>query len=62
MKQDKETDGRDDQTYVMIMDYYKNYARKSMPGKKANRYLHAAWKLRREGDVSNEAVLAGCYI
>ena len=58
----KETDGADDRTYVMIMEYYKNYARRVMPREKANRFLHAAQKLRRQGDESNEAVLAGCYI
>jgi len=58
----KESGGKDDQSYIDIMGYYKHHARRHMPRDVANRFLKAAQKLRREGDVSNDAVLAGAYI
>ena len=62
MKIDKQKDGKDDQMYIRIMEYYKHHARRYMPRNKSVRFLQAAQKLRREGDVSNDAVLCGCYI
>ena len=53
---------RDDQRFIDLMGYYKHVARKKSPRTIANKYLHKAQKLVREGRVSEEAKLAGAYI
>ena len=58
----RKDEGADDQKYIDIMGYYKHVARKTMDRKEANKYLDAAQKLKREGDVSKNAVTAGQYI
>ena len=58
----RKDEGADDDQYVRLMEYYKHVARKTMPREEANKYLHKAQKLKREGDVSKNAVTAGQYI
>ncbi len=52
--------GKDDDKYVALMDQYKMMRRTD--GKKANKFLEAAMKLRREGDVSDDAMIGGAYL
>ena len=58
----RKDEGKDDQTYIDLMGYYKHVARKSMDRKEANKYLDMARKLAKEGDVSENAKTAGAYI
>ena len=55
-------EGADDQEYMSIMSYYKNYARHNMKPREAQKYLNQALKLSRDGDVSKKAKLYGAYI
>jgi hypothetical protein len=52
--------GKDDDKYVALMDQYKMMRMKD--GKKAMKFLDAAMKLKKEGDVSHDAVLGGAYL
>ena len=58
----RKDEGKDDQAYIDAMGYYKHVARKTMDRKEANKYLDKALKLKRDGDVSDKAKLAGQYI
>ena len=58
----REDEGADDQEYIDLMGFYKHFARKSMKGKDANKYLDKAMKLARTGDVSENAKLGAAYI
>jgi len=58
----RKDEGKDDQLYIDLMGYYKHVARKSMDTKEANKYLVAALKLGKEGDVSKNAKLGAAYI
>ncbi len=58
----RKDEGKDDQKYIDMMGYYKHVARKTMSREEANKYLHKAQKLAREGDVSKDAKTAGAYI
>ena len=49
--------GKDDDKYIALMDQYKMMRMKD--GKKANKFLDAAMKLSKEGDVSHDAILGG---
>ena len=52
--------GKDDDKYIALMDQYKMMRMKD--GKKANKFLDAAMKLSKEGDVSHDAILGGAYL
>ena len=58
----RKDEGKDDQEYIDLMGYYKHVARKTMTPKEANKHLHKAMKLAKEGDVSKKAKTAGAYI
>lgn len=51
---------KDDAKYIALIDKYKTH--RMDLGEKANMYLEAAAKLRREGDVSDIAVKAAAYL
>jgi hypothetical protein len=52
--------GKDDDKYVALMDQYKMMRMKD--GKGAMKFLDAAMKLRKEGDVSDDAMRGGAYL
>lgn len=52
--------GKDDDKYVELMDQYKMMRMKD--GKGAIKFLDAAMKLRKEGDVSDDAMRGGAYL
>lgn len=52
--------GKDDDKYVALMDQYKMMRMKD--GKGAMKFLDAAMKLRKEGDVSDDAMKGGAYL
>ena len=58
----RKDEGKDDKEYIELMGYYKHVARRQMTPKEANKYLHKAMKLVKEGDVSDKAKRAGAYI
>ena len=58
----RKDEGKDDQEYIDLMGYYKHVARKQGDRKEANKYLDKAMKLKKEGDVSKNAITAGQYI
>lgn len=58
----RKDEGKDDQLYIDLMGYYKHVARKQRDRTEANKYLHKAQELGRNGDVSENAKLAGAYI
>jgi hypothetical protein len=51
---------KDDKKYVQLMDKYKTERLKD--GQAAMKYLDAAMKLRKDGDVSHDAFLGGAYL
>ena len=55
-----ESKGKDDKKYVRLMEEYKRARRGDR--EKANEILEQAKKLKREGDVSKNAILAGAHI
>jgi hypothetical protein len=55
-----ESDGRDDQQYVLLMEQYKLHRRKDGLG--PLKYLDAAIALTETGEVSQDARLGGAYI
>lgn len=55
-----ETTGKDDAKYMTFMSRYKEL--RGDLGSLADPYLEAADKLRREGDVSDDAVLGAAYL
>ena len=57
----KKGKGADDDRYVRAMEKYKR-ARHHLGIKEANKLLDAAMKIRKEGDVSENAKLAAAYI
>ena len=57
----KEGKGADDDRYVRAMEHYKRQ-RHVLGIKEANKLLDAAMKIKKEGDVSKNARLAGAYI
>ena len=56
----KEGQGADDKQYVLLMEEYRRVRRRDQD--KASEIMEKAKKLKREGDVSPNARLAGCYI
>ena len=56
----KEGEGADDKLYVKLMERYKRTRRTDR--EKANKILDKAQKLKKEGDVSKKARIAGAYI
>ena len=56
----KEGEGADDKEYVILMERYKSVRRDDKEA--ANKILEKAQKLKKEGDVSKKARLAGAYI
>jgi len=50
----------DDEKYVLLMEQYKRN-RHSM-GQEANKFLEAAMKLKKRGNVSKDAIMGGQYI
>jgi len=52
--------GKDDDKYVALMDQYKMMRMKD--GKGAMKFLDAAMKLRKEGEVSDDAMRGGAYL
>ena len=52
--------GIDDKKYVRMMEQYKGLRRTDI--KEANKILEKAMKLAKEGDVSQNAKIAGAYI
>lgn len=52
--------GKDDDQYVSLMDQYKMMRMED--GKGAMKFLDAAMKLRKEGDVSDDAMRGGAYL
>ena len=56
----KEGEGADDKEYVLAMERYKRERRRDFEG--AQKILDRARKLSKEGDVSENAKLAGAYI
>ena len=59
-KSRKESNGKDDQKYISLMDEYKR-TRRDNPSE-ASKVHKAAIKLKEDGDVSQNAVTAGQYI
>ena len=57
----KEGEGADDKEYVLTMEKYKR-ERRRLPREEANKILDKAKKLKKEGDVSKRARIAGAYI
>ena len=51
---------KDDEKYIALMNAYKE--NRLELGELANKYLEAAQKLKREGQVSNDAVIGGAYL
>ena len=60
MRREIESDGRDDQQYVLLMEQYKLHRRKDGLG--ALKYLDAAIALAETGEVSQDAQLGGAYV
>lgn len=58
----REGEGKDDQAYIDAMGYYKHVARHTMKPEEANKYLQKALKIKRDGDVSDDAKLGAAYI
>jgi hypothetical protein len=56
----KEFNMNDDDKYIQLMDQYKINRMKD--GKKAVKFLEAAMKLRKEGNVSQDAFIGGAYL
>jgi len=56
----KEGQGADDKKYVLLMEEYRRVRRRDQD--KADKIMEKAKKLKREGDVSPRARLAGAYI
>lgn len=56
-----EGEGADDKEYVLTMEKYKR-ERRRLPREEANKILEKAQKLKKEGDVSKRARIAGAYI
>jgi uncharacterized protein YfbU (UPF0304 family) len=52
--------GKDDKKYIALMNQYK-VMRGSDP-RAAQKYLEGAMKLRKVGDVSDDAILGGAYL
>lgn len=52
--------GNDDQKYLALMSRYKELRMELCP--KALPYLKAAMKLRKEGDVSDDAFIGAAYM
>ena len=52
--------GTDDKKYLALMNAYKT--NRMDKGPEANRYLEAAMKLRKVGDVSQDAILGAAYL
>ena len=56
----KEGEGADDKEYVLLMEKYKRLRRDDKD--RANKILKKAQKLKKVGDVSKRARIAGAYI
>ncbi len=56
----KQSKGKDDKQYVSLMDEYKRMRQHDR--QEANALHHKALHLRRNGDVSKDAVTAAAYI
>ena len=56
----KEDEGSDDKEYVRTMERYKRERHDDFEG--AQKHLNRANQLKKEGNVSKRAVLAGAYI
>lgn len=52
--------GKDDKKYLALMNAYKT--NRMEKGPEANRYLEAAMKLRKVGEVSDDAVIGAAYL
>jgi hypothetical protein len=51
---------KDDEKYIALMNAYKE--NRLELGELANKYLEAAQKLKRGGQVSDDAVVGGAYL
>jgi len=51
---------KDDRKYLALMDAYKK--NRLEKGEAANLYLEAAMKLRKKGDVSDDAIIGAAYL
>ena len=52
--------GKDDKKYLALMNAYKT--NRMEKGPEANRYLEAAMKLRKIGDVSDDAIIGAANL
>ena len=52
--------GKDDSKYIALMDQYKIMRGSDPEG--AQKYLEGAMKLRKVGDVSDDAMIGGAYL
>ena len=52
--------GKDDKKYLALMNAYKT--NRMEKGIEANRYLEAAMKLRKVGEVSDDAIIGAAYL
>lgn len=58
----KEGEGADDKKFIKMMGDYKQMRKNPKKDKEANKLLADIFKLGREGDVSDDAKVAGAYL
>jgi len=61
-KKAKKNQGVDDKKYMALMGEYKKLRRNPEDKEKANDLLQQAFKVAREGDVSEDAHVAAAYL
>jgi len=61
-KKAKKNQGVDDKKYIALMTEYKKLRRNPEDKEKANDLLQQAFKVAREGDVSEDAHVAAAYL